>query len=75
MMASERPLFDFTDEEIRKIIRENAPHTVHSYNSLMEELDRRAEERRARASFRLAVVSAIIATISVVVAALAFVRG
>jgi len=64
-----RPLTDYTDDELRTLLRQHAEHVVYSYNGIVDEMDRRAANRQARASLVLSVVGLAIAVAAIIVAA------
>ena len=69
-MITERPIVDWSDDELRRQIRVMTPTTAISYADILRELDRRAAARQARASVALTVVSLAIALAALLVTAL-----
>lgn len=69
-MITNRPLADWSKDELRRQLRVMAPHTGIAYNDVLRELDRRDANDQARNSFILSVVATVIAVVAVVVTAL-----
>jgi hypothetical protein len=65
-----KPLPDLTDDELRETLRNEASTVVYSYNSVLQEIDRRAAARQALAAFILSAAGLLIATVAVVITAL-----
>jgi hypothetical protein len=67
---SGKPIFDHTDEELRRFARVNAPLDAFITKDILAELDRRDAKRAARAAFWFSFVGLLIAVVAVIVAAL-----
>lgn len=67
----EKPLIDWTDEELKVGIRTEAKRVgMLGYNDCLRELERRGTERQARWSRALSVAGRLIAVAAIVVTAL-----
>jgi hypothetical protein len=70
-MITARPLSDWSDEELRKQLALMTPSTALAYSDIVNELDRRAVDRRARMSLILGLVATVAAAVAAIASAIA----
>jgi hypothetical protein len=67
-------LIDLSDEELESALRKEAEHVIYSYNGMVEEMQRRSQDRHTQAIERLtkwAVILTAVASVSALVSAFA----